>query len=195
LLALQWLELGAQHSNSSVCGRTMSTLHVKATARMLGARSLRGTTARRCIMRLRHASAVRGLYWLYISWARLGTTAKPTPSPIAALVFPPSLFLEAVDRVPAGRTSRSAATHATASTCHSCMSARSYRATAACPTSGVEACAPAAFVLCPPSPLSHLILSYLNSPNDAPGAQTDRDRAPQRAQREHRATYIREVEH
>mgnify|MGYP006206005281 CR=1 FL=1 len=163
MLALQWLELGAQHSNSSVCGRTMSTLHVKATARMLGARSLRGTTARRCIMRLRHASAVRGLYWLYISWARLGTTAKPTPSPIAALVFPPSLFLEAVDRVPAGRTSRSAATHATASTCHSCMSARSYRATAACPAASRLARSFAlAFVSCPPSLLHQVHCALRN---------------------------------
>tara|TARA_B100000795_G_C22577811_1_gene352604 strand:+ start:398 stop:649 length:252 start_codon:yes stop_codon:yes gene_type:complete len=79
----------------------MRTLHVKATAKMLGARSSRGMIARRCIMRLRHASAVRGLYWLYNSWARLGTTAKPTPSPIAALLFPPDFFLEAVGRAPA----------------------------------------------------------------------------------------------
>ena len=72
-------------------------------------------------MLLRHASAVRGLNWLYSSWACLGTTAKPKPSPRAALVLPPSLFLEAVDKSPAGRTSRSAATHATANTCHSRM--------------------------------------------------------------------------
>lgn len=101
--------------------RTMSTLHVKASARMLGARSLRGTSARRCIMVLRHASAVRGLNWLYNSWACLGTTAKPKPSPRAALVLPPSILLEAVDRSPAGRASRSAATHATANTCQSRM--------------------------------------------------------------------------
>ena len=128
----------------------MSTLHVKATARILGARSSRGTSACRCIMRLRHASAVRGLYWLYNSWARRGTTAKPTPSPIAALVFPPSLFLEAVDRGPAGRASRSAATHATASTCHSCMRAQRQAWAFAAAARSAQRSLPALVALCLP---------------------------------------------
>ena len=48
-------------------GRTISTLHVTATARMAGTRFESGIISVRCFMRLRHASAVRGTYCWYFS--------------------------------------------------------------------------------------------------------------------------------